>query len=69
MDDKFIENQDHKPFFRKVETMSDREVQEMNLYFQREHYKELLSIKKNVQFFFYLIIVSIVIGIYFASKG
>lgn len=68
MDDKFIENQDHKPFFRKVETMSDREVQEMNLYLQRENQKELLSIKKNVQFFFYLTLLSLAIAIFFSTK-
>ena len=63
MDDKFLQNPDNKPFFRKIEFMNDREVQEMNLFYQHEKLSALKSIKNNLKFFFYLTIASIIIGV------
>jgi hypothetical protein len=68
MDDKFIENPDHKPFFRKIETMTDRELKEMSLYYQRENNKDLERIKLNVQFFFWLFIVTTVLLFFIGTK-
>ena len=62
MDDQLIKNPDNKPFFRKAEKMTDRELQEMSLFYQSENLKATLKIKNNVAFFFYLTIAGIIIG-------
>ena len=68
MDDKFIKNQDYRSAFKNIEQMSDREIQEMNLFYQENNYKNIERIKLNVQFFFWLFIVTTVLLFFIGTK-
>ena len=68
MDDKFIKNQDYRSAFKNIEQMSDREIQEMNLFYQENKYKNIERIKLNVQFFFWLFIVTTVLLFFIGTK-
>lgn len=61
MDPKFLKDHDEKFFYDFISHMTDKEIIEKNLYYQQQQLEKLKSIKNNVQFFFYLIVIGAVI--------
>ena len=57
-----------KKIIEKIANLSDREIQESLLFHSLRREEDLRSIKLNVQFFFWLTVVSIVISLFALSR-
>lgn len=51
-----------------IEQLTDRELQEKQTYYLSQIYQNSKSIKTNVQFFFYLAIISFVLSVFIAIQ-
>ena len=68
MKDPLFRHQDEKKIIEKIANLSDREIQESLLFHSLRREEDLRSIKLNVQFFFWLTVVSIVISLFALSR-
>lgn len=67
MDSKFIKTDSERQFFNKIEGMSDKDLQQLQAYYLSNLEKSNEKIRANVQFFCWITIASIVIGVFIAS--
>lgn len=61
MNPDYKKTHDEITFYQNAEKLTDRELLELQAYYNFQNRKNILSIRNNVLFFFYLTIVSIVI--------
>ena len=68
MKDPLFRHEDEKKIVEKISNLSDREIQEKLLFHSLRREEDLRSIKLNVQFFFWLTVVSIVLSLFALSR-
>ena len=61
MNPDYKKTHDEITFYENAEKLTDRELLELQAFYHSQNRKKLESIKDNVQFFFYLTVVSILI--------
>lgn len=67
MDSKFIKTDPERQFFTKIQEMSDRELQELNAYYLSNLEKSNEKIRANVQFFFWIVLLTTIGTIFLLS--
>lgn len=68
MKDPLFRHEDEKKIIEKISNFSDREIQEKLLFHSLRREEDLRSIKLNVQFFFWLTVVSIVLSLFVLAR-
>ena len=63
MNEANITNNDQRKFYKQIESYTDRELLELQAFFALQTKNNSQSIKFNVQFLFYLAIISIIIAV------